>query len=91
MQELTAFQRDVLVVLNDVDGLNGREIKEKLEEEGDREVHHARLYTNLNELLDDGYVDKSSLDGRTNEYSVTEKGTDELRTRLQWERDQLAP
>ena len=91
MQELTAFQRDVLVVLNDVDGLNGREIKEKLEREGDREVHHARLYTNLNELLDDGYVDKSSLDGRTNEYSVTEKGTDALRTRLQWERDQLAP
>lgn len=90
MQELTAFQRDILIVLNDGDGLNGRELKELLEREGDREVHHARLYTNLNKLLDDGYVDKSSRDGRTNEYSVTERGAEELRSRLQWEEEQLS-
>lgn len=74
--ELTGFQRDLLVVIERLSGdrPNGVAVRQCLEQYHDSEVNHGRLYQNLRELIDKGYVEKRPLDGRTNMYRPTETG-----------------
>jgi len=71
--ELTAFQRDLLRVLGD-EARYGLAIKEQLEAWWGVEIHHGRLYPNLDTLVGDGLVVKAELDARTNEYALTDWG-----------------
>lgn len=82
-RELTAFQRDILAVLAD-ESMYGLAIKRELESYYEADVNHGRLYPNLDELVELGFVEKSELDKRTNEYELTETGERAVADRLNW-------
>lgn len=85
MHDLTGFQRDVLYVLAGSDNPHGLAIKTELEEYYEAEIHHGRLYPNLDTLVEKGLVEKGELDKRTNEYSLTDRGRREIAARREWE------
>ena len=85
MEDLTAFQRDVLYVIAGLDDPSGLAIKEDLEEVYETEVHHGRLYPNLDTLVDKGLVEKGQYDNRTNSYSLTQWGRRDIEARREWE------
>ena len=85
MYDLTGFQRDLLYVIAGFDEPHGLALKEALEEYYEGEIHHGRLYPNLDTLVEKGLVEKGKKDRRTNVYSVTKRGRRELEARRQWE------
>ncbi len=85
MHDLTGFQRDLLYVVSGLEKPHGLAIKEEMEEYYEKEVHHGRLYPNLDELVDKGLIDKSEKDRRTNVYATTSRGRRELEARRDWE------
>jgi DNA-binding PadR family transcriptional regulator len=89
MHDLTGFQRDLLYVIADQDEPHGLAIKEELEQYYEKEIHHGRLYPNLDTLVDKGLLEKGQLDRRTNSYTLTRRGRRELEDRREWE-DQYA-
>jgi DNA-binding PadR family transcriptional regulator len=89
MQELTAFQRDLLYVIADLDRPYGLGIKRELESYYGSDVNHGRLYPNLDELVEEGSLQKEALDDRTNAYRLTDAGRDLIGQRRNWENDKL--
>ncbi|QCW05315.1 helix-turn-helix transcriptional regulator [Natrinema pallidum] len=85
MYDLTGFQRDLLYVIAGQDEPHGLAIKEKLEDYYEKEIHHGRLYPNLDTLVDKALVEKGTLDRRTNSYTLTRRGQRELEARREWE------
>jgi DNA-binding PadR family transcriptional regulator len=85
MNDLTGFQRDLLYVVAGLDDPHGLAIKEELERYYETEIHHGRLYPNLDTLVEEGLVDKGEIDRRTNYYTLTEEGNEDLQRRRQWE------
>jgi len=88
-KELTAFQRNVLVILAE-EPRYGLAIKRELESYYDSEVNHGRLYPNLDDLVEMDLVEKSELDKRTNQYELTEAGYEALLDQLGWEFSKIA-
>lgn len=82
-RELTAFQKNILRVLAEKPRY-GLAIKRELEAYYDDEVNHGRLYPNLDDLVEAGFVEKSALDKRTNEYGLTEEGLEAVQDDLRW-------
>ncbi len=82
-RELTAFQNNILVILAK-EPMYGLAIKRELEDYYGTEVNHGRLYPNLDELVDLGLVEKSELDKRTNQYSLTDNGYDAVLDGIEW-------
>lgn len=89
MYNLTGFQRDLLFVLDGMEGPSGKEVREAIERSQDRDVRHARLYANLDQLVEEGLVRKAQEDGRTNQYDTTQAGHRALRDRYEWEEQYL--
>ena len=85
MHDLTGFQRDLLYVIAGLEDPHGLALKDDLEDYYDKEIHHGRLYPNLDTLVDKGLVEKSQLDRRTNLYALTDRGKRELEARRNWE------
>ena len=85
MHDLTGFQRDCLYVIAGVDEPHGLAVKEELEKYYESEVHHGRLYPNLDTLVEKSLVDKGAKDRRTNVYELTDRGHRELDARRGWE------
>lgn len=85
MYDLTGFQRDLLYLVDGLDDPHGLAIKAELEEYYEQEIHHGRLYPNLDTLVEKGLLDKSQRDNRTNEYTTTRRGTREIEARVEWE------
>lgn len=85
MDDLTAFQRDLLYSIAGLNRPSGLMVKDELEEYYEEEVHHGRLYPNLNTLVDKGLVSKGQHDKRTNAYELTEKANQEIEARREWE------
>ena len=85
MYDLTGFQRDLLYVIAGLDEPHGLAIKEELEDYYEQEIHHGRLYPNLDTLVEKGLVKKSQKDRRTNEYALTRRGRQEIEARHDWE------
>lgn len=87
-ESLSAFQRDILFLLARDGPQYGLAVKRALQtlygfdEVGD-EVNHGRLYPNLDTLVERGLVTKGTLDERTNEYDLTERGTQFVREHAQ--------
>ncbi|MFB6254424.1 MAG: PadR family transcriptional regulator [Halobacteriaceae archaeon] len=74
MYDLTGFQRDLLYVIAGLDEPHGLAIKEELEDYYENEIHHGRLYPNLDTLVKQGLVTKGEIDKRTNYYQLTDRG-----------------
>lgn len=89
MRDLTAFQRDLLYVINGLDEPKGLDIKDHVEEYYEAEIQHGRLYPNLDSLAEIGLVKKGQHDKRTNKYELTERGRREIEDRRNWEDDLL--
>jgi DNA-binding PadR family transcriptional regulator len=87
MYDLTGFQRDLLYTIAGLGEPHGLAIKEELEEYYESEIHHGRLYPNLDTLVEKGFVEKGELDQRTNFYTLTRRGRRELTARRDWEDD----
>lgn len=85
MHDLTGFQRDVLYVIVGSDEPHGLAIKDELEEYYETEIHHGRLYPNLDTLVEKGLVEKGQIDRRTNSYTLTRRGQREIEARDEWE------
>ena len=85
MHDLTAFQRDCLYAIAGLGEANGLRIKDELDEYYGSEIHHGRLYPNLDEIVDKGLVEKGKMDDRTNAYSLTDRGRREIEARREWE------
>jgi len=82
-RDLTAFQKNILVVLSE-EPMYGLAIKRELEEYYGEEVNHGRLYPNLDDLVERGFVEKSELDKRTNQYELTDEGVGVVLDDLEW-------
>ena len=89
MYDLTGFQRDLLYTVAGLDEPHGLAIKEELETYYEKEIHHGRLYPNLDALVEKGLVEKGRIDDRTNAYTLTQRGERELQARREWE-DEVA-
>jgi DNA-binding PadR family transcriptional regulator len=85
MHDLTGFQRDALYVVAGLEDPKGLAIKEELDDYYGAEINHGRLYPNLDALVDKGLIEKGEKDDRTNEYSVTKRGSREIEARREWE------
>ena len=85
---LTAFQQNILAILSE-EPMYGLAVKRELESYYGSEVNHGRLYPNLDDLVADGFVEKSELDKRTNQYELTEAGHDAVLGQLEWVLDRF--
>ena len=83
--ELTSFQRDLLLVVNGLSDPKGLEIKDELEMYYNGEIHHGRLYPNLDTLVEEDFVKKTARDERSNQYKLTEYGAIHLKKRWRWQ------
>ena len=90
MYDLTGFQRDLLYVAAGKDEPHGLALKDELEQYYEGEIHHGRLYPNLDELVDKGLLEKGQIDRRTNYYQVTQRGRREIEARREWEDQYVA-
>ena len=89
MDDLTAFQRDLLYVIVGFDDPPGLALKRELKDYYDKEIHHGRLYPNLETLIDKGLVAKGEADAQSNWYALTGRGRREIEARREWEDDLL--
>ncbi|WP_435078382.1 helix-turn-helix transcriptional regulator [Halococcus sp. AFM35] len=90
MYDLTGFQRDLLYAAAGQDEPKGLAIKDELEEYYETEIHHGRLYPNLDTLVEKGLIEKGQIDRRTNSYEVTQRGHREIEARREWEEQYVA-
>ncbi|MFD1588494.1 PadR family transcriptional regulator [Halorientalis brevis] len=89
MYDLTGFQRDLLYVIGGLEEPHGLALKEAIQEYYKKEIHHGRLYPNLDTLVEKGLVEKGKKDKRTNVYKLTSRGRRELEARREWEQQYL--
>lgn len=89
MEQLTGFQRDLLCVLCGLDEPKGMAVQEELTDYYGSEVLHARVYQNLDSLVEQGFVQKGEQDSRTNYYRVTDDGRRAVTDRIEWKRQYL--
>ena len=77
---LSKFQLDVLSVLA-ASSRPGKGIESELEEQYDENIPHGRVYQNLDELVEEGLVEKfeQEVNGRTHLYALSERGTEVAR------------
>lgn len=85
MYDLTGFQRDLLYVITGLNDPHGLAIKDGLEEYYESEIHHGRLYPNLDTIAEKGLVKKGIKDRRTNVYHLTSRGRREIEARQEWQ------
>lgn len=91
MHDLTGFQRDLLYTIGGLEEPHGLALKDEMEGYYETEVHHGRLYPNLDTLVNKGMVEKSEKDARTNSYTLTRRGRRELESRREWENNYTNP
>ncbi|UXF50832.1 MAG: transcriptional regulator [Haloquadratum phage sp.] len=86
LHDLTGFQRDLLRTIERLEDPHGLGIKETLEGDygGSVELHHGRLYPNLDTLVKKGLVEKGTKDRRTNSYTLSQRGKRELDRYRDW-------
>lgn len=89
IDDLNGIQRDALFIIAGLGPAKGLAIRSELSEYYDAEIHNDRIYYTLKRLIDQNLVEKGSLDGRTNEYRLTEKGVRMLKERRQWEAEKF--
>jgi DNA-binding PadR family transcriptional regulator len=89
MFDLTAFQRDLVYTIAGLDESHGLGIKEEMERAYGEEINHGRLYPNLDSLIDEGLVEKGTIDKRTNSYTLTSRGQRAIEAREEWTSEKI--
>lgn len=89
MNDLSAFQRDLLYVVAGLGRPHGLAIKSELETYYRSDINQGRLYPNLDSLVDLGLIEKGQKDRRTNYYTLTSHGVDVIDSRREWEESYL--
>ena len=84
LADLTAFQRDILRILDREDHRKGTAIRAGLEAYYGVDVNHGRLYPNLDQLVEKGLMDKSERNRRTNDYALTDTAREALAVHDAW-------
>ncbi len=87
MHDLTSFERDLMYIIANTNGLNGTEVNDRIESYYEEEIYDGRLYPALNKLYKKGLIEKNKRDQRTNEYRLTTRGKNEVVFRRRWEDD----
>jgi len=90
LKHRSAFQRDILYIISDLETSYGLGIKSALEEYYEEEVNTGRVYQNLGKLVEKGYLEKSEIDKRTNSYNLTDKAVTAIEHRHRWQAVQTA-
>jgi len=85
MDGITGFQRDILYVIAGLGDPKGMRVQSALEEYYGSSVLHARVYQNLDALVECDLVEKGERDSRTNYYRLTSAGRGCIESRRQWE------
>lgn len=85
MKELSAFQRDLLFVIDGMDEPYGLGIKAELEAYRETTINPGQLYPNLNSLVEQEYLTKQRKDDRTNLYLPTDRVAAAIADRREWE------
>lgn len=87
----TKFRDRILFAIagSDISRPNGLQIKEELDAYYGESINHGRLYPNLNDLAEDGFLTKGRLDERTNCYELTPRGRQYLLEEVAWGVEQL--
>lgn len=83
MIELSAFQRDCMVVIAGSSHPDEQKVKAALEDYYHSEILDARLSPNLDELVDAGYVDRTNGTKQIT-YALTDEGFIELARHRAW-------
>lgn len=88
LANLTGFKRDQLFVIRKLaeHDPHGLVVKDELNGFYDEEINQARFYKNLGELVEEGYVEKRPIDGRTNAYRPSKRGNERLEAHHEWQR-----
>jgi DNA-binding PadR family transcriptional regulator len=89
---LTGMQRDILYVIAGIEDetiQTGVTIRDRLEECHPESISHGGFYHNLRSLVDDGYLDRVPLNGRTNTYRLSEEAARTLSARSEWASEHL--
>jgi DNA-binding PadR family transcriptional regulator len=73
-----------MYVIAGLDDPHGLAIKEELEEYYEKDINHGQLYPNIDTLIEKGLVEKGQKDRRTNEYSMSRRGTCEIEAQIEW-------
>lgn len=82
MHDLTDFQRDLLVVIDWLDAPSGSALRGELQLFYDTVIHDKQLYPTLDALVAMALVEKGQQDGRTNAYTLTHLGHQEIEERV---------
>lgn len=85
MQDMTIFQRDILYLVDGNPNESGLVLLDLISEYYGKDLSSGRLYPALDYLAQNGLISKRSADGRANEYEITDKGREKMRSRRQWE------
>jgi DNA-binding PadR family transcriptional regulator len=85
MENLTSFQRDLVAFIGARGPCSGTELKEALEQRKEKAIHHSRLYDNLGNLEEMGYIAvKKDTGDRSNENRLLPLGRRELTQQYEW-------
>lgn len=84
-RDLSDFRRDILHALRHVEPAVGVTILRHISRYREEEIRGGRFYPNLNALAEMGLIEKAVLDGRSNEYGLTDAGKNALAARRRWE------
>ncbi|WP_114578465.1 PadR family transcriptional regulator [Saliphagus sp. LR7] len=85
MDDLTAFQRDLLFAIASFDKPSGETVRSELNTYYSQQINHGRLYPNLDTLAEKGLVEKGELDRRTNYYALSDAGEQAIGKHREWE------
>lgn len=80
LRDLTSGGRDCLWLVADLQPTNGARVIDAINDIGE-----SRVYRILDELVELGLVEKEPVDGRENQYQLTDAGESALHDRLEWE------
>lgn len=87
MNVSTTIQRDLLYVLAGHQGTTERTLERTLGDYYRTEIRPDRLSSNLDALLQQGYVEAIKTTDQTGYYVLTNRGRREIEARREWESD----
>lgn len=89
LTNMSSFNINVLFIIAELGEPSGAEILERIKHISDVDANHGRLYPNLDQLSDQGYIVKGSRSRRTNYYTLTDKAINEMNSHVSWQQSKL--